>query len=370
MKNAVIIITIFIFLFSAKVSLFGQNNDTWHSFWNNDTTLFGYKDKNGIVKIEPKFDAGFAYVFANKFDHIIVVTEKIDEEEFLSYFLTKTGKKVRIQNDIFPTRDGDCESEGFIRFRDSKTSNTGMFNRNGDIVIPAEYSFLENVRNGMIIAIKDAEMIFHEEEYQGWRGGTEILIDTLNNILINDFSNANKLNLFSLEKTKNLHSDSIRDSFLATDDYFYSFINFEKEFKQWFFDDLLVGLTVEKLLNVSFDSIIHWTLNSGYDWIRNSKEQFITDNFDILTKDLFRTLNPNYEYEIAMNWRSPFMYQGVEFEKYNNNCNMPKYWIYPMMHVVIRNKDENSLPRFHNSYGFLRTENGYKLIEISSEDLK
>lgn len=37
--------------------MFGQSNDTWFACWNKDTTSFGYKDKNGAVKIKPKFEA-------------------------------------------------------------------------------------------------------------------------------------------------------------------------------------------------------------------------------------------------------------------------------------------------------------------------
>ena len=35
--------------------LFGQSNDTWTAFWNRDTSLMGYKDKNGVAKMEPGF---------------------------------------------------------------------------------------------------------------------------------------------------------------------------------------------------------------------------------------------------------------------------------------------------------------------------
>ncbi|MEI9958494.1 MAG: WG repeat-containing protein [Ferruginibacter sp.] len=33
----------------------------------------------------------------------------------------------------------------------------GLFNKNGDIVVPAEYNDITRVRNGMIIALKGAE---------------------------------------------------------------------------------------------------------------------------------------------------------------------------------------------------------------------
>jgi hypothetical protein len=51
MKNTALVL-LFIFITS---TLPAQVNNTWYSFWNKDTTLIGFKDKNGIVKIEPKF---------------------------------------------------------------------------------------------------------------------------------------------------------------------------------------------------------------------------------------------------------------------------------------------------------------------------
>ena len=41
--------------FFANLSCYGQNNDTWYSFYNKDSELVGFKDKAGVIKIEPKF---------------------------------------------------------------------------------------------------------------------------------------------------------------------------------------------------------------------------------------------------------------------------------------------------------------------------
>jgi len=51
----------------------GQSIDTWTSFWNSDTTLIGFKDKNGIIKLEPRF---MGLTSAEKFDDIIAVFQK------------------------------------------------------------------------------------------------------------------------------------------------------------------------------------------------------------------------------------------------------------------------------------------------------
>jgi hypothetical protein len=346
------------------LSLFGQSNDTWTSFWNKDTTLIGYKDKNGIVKIEPKFTG---FTSAGKFENIIAVSEEI-KGKWSSYYLTKSGKIVGIDSLHIFDNGSDCESEGFIRFRDHKTDKAGMFNKNGDIVIPAEYNDLTRVRNGMIIAIKGAEKIYWEGgEHYSWIGGQELLIDTNNNILIDNFQLDNNLNFFSLEKTNAPQDDIIRKSFLAKDGSYYSFVDFEKEFRQWITKELLKDLTIETFISISYDTI---TWESQDCWAKTNKVKLITDNFTILKNGLLEILQPNTDYFISSDGLNPFMFEGAEFEKYFNNCGEPKDWIYPTMSIIISHGDIKDFSQNH--YQFLRTDNGYKLIclTIRNEKMK
>jgi len=359
MKNILILL-----LITTTLSLFGQNDDIWTSFWNNDTTLIGYKDKNGIVKIEPKFES---ISIARKFDKIIAVAEYIDEK-WNSYYLTKTRKIVGKDSLYIFDNGFDCESEGFIRFRDRKTDKAGIFNRNGYIVIPAEYNDLTRVRNGMIIALKGAKKSYWDKsrEHWSWVGGQTVLIDTLNNTLIENFSYDNYyLNFFSIEKTKNPHSDTIRRSFLVKDGTYYSFIDFKKEFKQWLTNDLFSNLTVETLTNASYDTIT-WS-SAERHWTKSNRQQFITDNFEVLKSGLLEIQNPNSEYFISIDGLNPFIYEGVEFEKYFDNCR-DKEWIFPIMNIVISHKDKNNFTQ--NYFCFLRTESGYKLISVTIRNEK
>ena len=244
-----------------------------------------------------------------------------------------------------------------------------MFNRNGDIVVPAEYNDLTRVKNGMIIAIKGAEREYWDDsrEHWSWVSGQEMLIDTLNNVLIENFTYDNYyLNFFSIEKSKNPHSDTIiRKSFLAKDGSYYSFIDFEKEFKQWLIDDLLANLTAETLTNASYDTIT-W-LSAEKNRTKSNRQQFIADNFEVLKNGLLEIINPNSKYSISISFigLNPFIYEGVEFEKYFDNCRNAKER-YPLMEVVKWNKNNST----QNWYEFLRTDNGYKLISITIRDEK
>ncbi len=358
---------VYLLTFLATISswnVLGQSNATWTSFWNKDSTLVGYKDINGVVKIEPKFTS---FTSARKFENIIAVSEDTNGK-WSSYYLTKQGRIVGRDSLHIFDNGSDCESEGFIRFRDPKTDKSGMFNKNGDIVIPAIYNDLTRVMNGMTIALKGAEKKYLDgDEHFSWVGGQEVLIDTNNTILIENFKLDNHVNFFTFEKTTTIHSDKIRKSFLAKDGNYYSFIDFEKEFRQWITRELQNGLTIESLIRNSYDTIT-WESEEG--WAKTSKEKLIRDNYTILSKGLLEILQPKTVYFISNDGLNPFMFEGAEFEKYFNNCDDSKDWIYPTMSIVISHEDKKDVTQNH--YEFLRTDNGYKLIclTIRNEKMK
>lgn len=348
----------------SSVSLLCQSDDAWISFWNNDTTLIGYKDKNGVVKIEPKFTG---FTSAAKFENIIAATEEINGN-WVSYYLTKTGKIVGRDSLHIFDNGPDCESEGFIRFRDSKSDRVGLFNKNGDIVIPAIYNDMTRVRNGMIIALKGAEKKYMDGgEHYSWVGGQEYLIDTNNQILIDNFKYDNSLNFFTFRRRPTPDPDTTRKSFLARDSSYYSFVDFEKEFSRWIINELLNDLTKERLISISYDTI---TWDAPDRWAKTSREKLITENFTILKSGLSEILQPKTHYFITSDGLNQLMFEGAEFEKYFNNCGESKDWIYPIMSIIINHGDKKSFSQNH--YDFLRTDNGYKLISLTirNEQLK
>lgn len=348
---------------------YSQQTDYWTVFWDKKEENFGFKDQNGKVIIQPKF--GFMS-FVKRLDYVFIASEIKDEKVDL-YYLTKSGKSFGRDSVYFWDNTPDCESEGFIRFRDRKTEKVGMFNRNGEVVIPAIYNELSQVKNGLIFALIDAKKKFWEEyDHSGcnhfsWTDGHEVLIDTTNNILVENFKYDNSLNFFTLDKTKIPHSDTTRKSFLAIDGSYYSFIDFEKEFKQWITKELQNDLTIERLISISYD-FITWETQNG--WGKSSKERLIEDNFTILKNGLLEILEPNTDYFISSDGLNPFMFEGTEFEKYFNNCGESKNWIYPTMSIIISHGDKKNFTQNH--YEFLRTDNGYKLIclTIRNEKMK
>lgn len=342
-------------------AVFAQNKDTWISFWDKDSTHIGFKDKSGNIKISPKF---MGLTFANKFDDIMVVSEEINET-WKSYYLTKSGK-ITGRDSLYIYDNGpDCENEGFIRFKDYKTDKMGLFNGDGKIIIPAEYSDLTRVRNGMFIALKGAEKIKDPggDGHFSWTGGKELLIDTNNKILIEDFGYNDELNFYSLQKSKEKNTDPIRDNFPGVDGQYYSFINFDKEFKSWLKNNILSDLSKENLLKHSYDKITYWKKKDDDGWITKPKASFIELNYKLIKAKLLELKSANCDYHIFSESLNKFIYEADEYDQYFDNCNQAKDWINPVKNIVISPQNKNDSGQDH--FEFLRTENGYKLISVS-----
>jgi len=346
-------------------TIFAQQKDVWISFWDKDTTHLGFKDKNGNIKIEPKF---MGLTIAHKFENIIAVSEE-ENQSWKSYYLTKTGKIVGRDSLYIFDNGPDCENEGFIRFKDPKTDQMGLFNGEGKIVIPAEYSSLSNVKNGMITVLKGATKQ-KDGEHFFWIGGKEFLIDLNNKILIENFGYNDELNFYSLEKSKEKNPDPVRDNFLGVDGQYYSFINFDKEFKEWLKNILLTDLSKENLLKHSYDNITYWKKKDDDGWITKPKTSFITQNYKVIKSKLLELKSANCDYHIFTESLNKFIFEADEYDQYFDNCRQAKDWINPVKNIVISPQNKKDLGQDH--FEFLRTENGYKLISVSSakENLK
>jgi len=198
---------------------FAQNNEVWTSFWNEETDLMGFINSKDEVMIEPKF---MGFNIAKSFNYIIAVMVE-NNGEYDTYYLSKLGKKVGVDSLHIFDNGADCESEGFIRFKDKKTDKVGMFDNNGNVAIPAVYDALLRTHNGLIWALKEVEKKYwdkHKESgcnHYSWKGGQEVLIDTANNVLVENFQFDNSLNFFTLGRIIEPHSDTTRKSFLAFD---------------------------------------------------------------------------------------------------------------------------------------------------------
>ena len=341
------------------LSVHAQTTGRWIVFTDSTSKLIGFKDSGGQVKVEPKFTG---LTSAKYFEGIIAVSEKINGR-YESYYLTKTGKAVGRDSLHFFDYAADCESEGFIRFKDKATDKVGMFDKNGNIAIPAIYNALSRVHNGHVWALKGAkeEYLDEHKEHAAWEGGEQLLITTNNEIVLRNFKYTYNLNLYSLKIHAKPSTDPNRQSFKGENGKFYSFIDFEKEFNSWLKSDLLNALTLDKLAKASQDSITYWQEQNG--WTTEAKSKFLDRNFDLIKARLLALEKDETDFSVFVDGLNPYLFNGKSYEKYYNNCAEALMEKYPVMDFFINGKSESDLSQDH--FGFLRTDKGYKLIYLA-----
>lgn len=353
-------------LFLISIAATAQSNDKWIAF-KDDSGLIGFKDITGEVKIKPKF---MGLTTAKYFHHIIIAMEEGKNGTWDSYYLTKLGKIVGRDSLHTIGNVSDCESEGFIRFRDRKTNKVGMLNKEGDIVIPAEYNALSRVQNGLIHALQRAkkEPLNHlnhsGSKYYSWQDGKQILLDTNNKIIIENFKNNSFLNLYSMQIEEEEASNiPYRISFKGISSKYYSFIDYRKEFKHWLHMTLLNSFTLDKIIKKSYDNITYYK----NDWKSEDKADFIKRNFEGIKNSLLRIKNPDSNYLISTSGLNPYIFDNKEFKKYYDNCGDSLENKYPVMSIIISIGNKSDLKQEH--FNFLRTDNGYRLISLRQSAL-
>lgn len=329
-----------------------QEKNVWTAFWNKNSTLVGYKDSKGVVRIKPKFNG---YFVAQRFEHIMAVSQTI-HQKWTSYYLTKSGRIVGRDSTINFDNAPDCEHEGFIRFKAPKSDLVGMFNKDGNVKIPAEYNALSRSVNGMIMALKGAKKAGDDEHYF-FDGGITMLIDTTNQVLIENFSSEKYLNFYSLEKSALPSTNPIRKSFLAKDGQYYSFIDFEKEFKHWLINEFLIDLTTEKLQK---NILFHNTRKHTPTHLSKTTERKLQQKYQYFKAELQLLLKPEIKYEILVDGLHSFDYSDKALDKYFDHCGNGKTWLYPTMEVVFTHHEKGVISQ--NFIRFLKTDNGYQLL--------
>jgi hypothetical protein len=354
MKNLILIISL---LLTGHFSN-AQTNERWTCFWDKDSTKTGFKNSNGQVMIEPKFEG---FIVAKEFDKIISVMDEVNGE-YETYYYNQAGKKFGIDSVYFFDNTPDCESEGFIRFNDKKTDLVGMFDQHGEISIPAEYNALYKVQNGMVWALKNAEKEYVEEHHESgcnhfsWKGGQVLLISPTNQILIENFKDDGKIDFFSLEINQKSSTETNKVSFEGTNNKFYHFTDMEKDFKLWLETTLIPNLDKQKLIAFSMDSITFW--KDGWTSLPNTV--FMEVYFESVHRILETIPNSKSDYFVFIDGLNPFMYTTNTYDQYFNMCGEAYREKYPVMRLIINHKNELDLNQ--DLFDFLKTDKGYRLI--------
>jgi len=375
-KIALILILIF------STNLIAQDN-TWHTFSTKDGYTRGFKNKNGKVMIPPKF---MGFTAAKKFRNIMAAMEENDGK-FSSYYLLKNEKKIGKDSVYVWDMVFDCESEGMIRFRDSKTDKVGFFDGKGKVTIPAIYSDALPFRNNVAVVIKDAKRIcfdgklYQKEkpcEHWTWQNGTILLIDKNNKVLLKDFKYNNTIDLYSM-KENDTTALPYRLTQVGLNNNYYSFNNYKKEFEYWVFNDFIkrlefaqqstaIQLPRLRLLENAMPEIYSYALKQTTATGKIKAKQFIASNLEYLIKTFLALQKEDADYFISVDELNPLIWNEPLYEKYFDDCGEPFKAKYPMLSIIINQKKEGKSYQEHIE--FLKTDEGFKLIGVHSSNIK
>lgn len=381
MGKYVLIVVLF---FSRFISFSQNENENWMLFRDaNDSELIGYKDSKGNVKIKPKFTfITSALVFKN----IIPVFEKTnitDKKDYNTtrYYLLKNGKKVGTDSLYVHDFTLDCESEDKIRFRDHKTDKVGFFDKNGNVKIPAIYNDARRFYNGLALVIKDGKRMCWDNtefsdknqcEHWSWEGNVQLINDR--NELISEHIDLEKnqnIDWYSLQiNPKQINESNI--VFDGKDGNRYVFSNAKKEFETWLYTNFLKKTDQSDFLNNCFD---HITVSKNgnlvskefgnskfkeYAWTIDTKEDFYTNNKTFIAKII--TIISLKKSDINLSTElSPILFKYEDNPSFFDYCGEYLNEKFPFFKVYITRSNGS----IQYALGFIRTNEGYKLIEIS-----
>lgn len=384
MKN--IIIYIFI-VFSFGLNLKAQENDYWFLFQDDKTNLLGFKDIQGNIKIKPKFTG---LIGARLFKNIIPVSEKkyIDDfnnYESINYYLLKNGRKVGVDSlYLSPDIELDCENEGKIRFRDNKkTRKVGFFDYTGEIVIPCEYDEASRFYNGLAVMLKNGKRTCYDKEksiedydceHWFWEGNW-LLINDKNEVLIENLNLADIVDIdwYSFKMSEDSISNGTYKSFPAKNGYI-SFKDLKVDFENWFKTVFLKNIDDKQCIKSIFLNEITigkkttWKSNEKfngkfqeYAWFIDTKENFWLNNESLFENEVLNFLKEEFEFSIRKG-DTPILFNEYNNFDYQNDCGWFDNERFPYFKVSFKRKDKRNS---FNYFGFIKTDVGYKLLEIN-----
>ncbi|WP_345953959.1 WG repeat-containing protein [Mucilaginibacter sp. PAMB04168] len=344
-----------------------QKAENWYRYYDAEKDTYGYKDAQGKIKISARFTG---ITPTPTFKNIIAVTEGRTNK---SYYLLKNGQKVAKDSLYAWDMTYDCEQEGKIRFRDRVTDRVGFLDNNGKVVIPAVYNDARPFYNGLSLVIHNGKRICADGtpykadlcEHWSWNGITA-LINNRGEIIADsvDITAIENLNWFSCKIVDSVADTTLYTSFKTKKGKYYTFINYQKEFTNWLYNQFLINLKSKALLLNCFDEIIVervWkqTLRKTY-----SKAAFIREYGALLQKKMAAVKQGQVEVTIIKEELNAFTY-SKQFKPFYTDCGEPNIARYPSFDVITSHYDGNHQLSYQEHFSFLKTGNGYKLIALA-----
>lgn len=363
-----VIILLLLLVPGAMLPAVAQKPGNWYSYYNAKTDLYGFKDAKGKIKIPARFNSStHAWTFRN----IIAVT---DGRTNKSYYLLKNGKKVARDSLFVWDMSYDCEQEGKIRFYDPVTDKIGFLDQNGKVKIAAVYNDAQPFYNGLALVIYNGERIcadgkpFNKDSCEHWSwNGTTALIDDSGRIVADsiDITKTENLNWYALKKTAQSADTALYTSFKAKNNGFYNFINYEKEFKNWFYQQFLINLNKKTLARYCFkevtvEGLFKHVLRKNY-----TKASFLKQFGWVMQKKMTAVKQHNLETVIFSEGLNLFIYNSKKYETFYTDCGEPNTARFPLFDVVTSHYNKQNQFAYQEHFSFLRTASGYRLINVS-----
>lgn len=352
-------------LIASIITLSGmaQNESTWNAFRDSTSELIGFKDKHGKVMIDPRL---MGYTIAQKFENVIAAMEE-KNGKYITYYLSKSGRIFGEDSVYIFDNSPDCESEGYVRFKDPNTHLVGLFDAEGNIVIPAKYNDLSKVHNGMLWALKGAHKHIpkrHKKsgcDHSYFEGGSSYLINTHNQVLAENFSMNEYLNFYSMRIQDQAPKDTTLESFIGVNNKYYVFLNYTKDFHAWLSKTITNNYSDQNLMDASLDSLVYFD-KVLEKWLTVPTKDFVQSNTQLFRSHLDLTNRDYDDYFITINGLNHYIFGNEKFDKYYDNCSDPKIMRYPTLNLIINQKINDKT--YQDQFEFLKTEEGYKMISF------
>ncbi len=345
-----------------------QQQDAWIAYYESgEDYRFGFKNSRGEVMIPPRF---MGFTVARKWDHIAALMED-SNGRFDQYYMLKDGTRFGKDSLYIFDMSFDCESEGYIKFKDPVTGNTGMFNAKGRIAIPPVYNDITSFRNGLAVALKGAHKSYWDTSgahtgcnHWSWEGGQELLINQQHEVLVTGFPAYNDLDMYSFTISDTPATDNTRINFRGKDNKYYTFTDNLLLFKHFLEKDFLPNREAEQLLLHSYPAIIYWDEDSSA-WKHVPKEVFIRQHYSLLSEKLALLQDTATNYDIFVANFLPIPDDmSAAFEHCYDNCGNWNTSRYPVYSVTINHYGPDRKFQYQDHLNFIKVNN--KILFIGS----
>ncbi len=303
-----------------------------------------------------------------------------DTEEGISiYYLIQKedGSDLKVESDqvfFYDVGAPDFESEGYIRYRNKETNLVGLLNDKGIVAIPAVYTTLSRVHNGMLYALVNAEVkniSAGGDVHNVYVGGKTVLLNPKGQVLINDMSEPNEvLDMYSLQVRDEPIQDKNYVSFLGVDGQYYNFLHLENYFKQFIKNDFLPQTkSIDWFKFLDDKTIVNVEVaneNIG-DYEVVGRDELLT-TFKKRIDKVFKLARNKSDSKrelvyVVDNWGG-YVDDGQiseeDFNIYYNDTNEWREALFPMFEFIIKeNKDGKQR---QNHFNFFRNKNGKMVL--------